>query len=203
MKYALYKMIKDGDNGAGNPADFLAKQILSIKSGHMNTEQHIEERLWQYIDGQSSPAEKSAIEALLDAHSDWRAKYKELLALQELIHLQELEAPSMRFTKNVMEEIAKYQVAPATRSYIDQKIIWGIGGFFLLTILGFLVYALASVNWSDTGNSNLITQYSSKLDWSRLFQSSYTHIFIMVNVILGLVLLDMYLQKKKKTRPDF
>ena len=75
----------------------------------MNTQQQMEERLWDYIDGLSSPAERSAIEELVAANIEWQQKYRELLGVHQLMNSTELEAPSMRFTKNVMEEIARYQ----------------------------------------------------------------------------------------------
>ena len=39
-----------------------------------------------------------------------------------------------------------------------------------------------------------------KFDWSRIFNSAYTNVFILVLVILGLVMLDMYLQRKRQQR---
>jgi len=35
-------------------------------------------------------------------------------------------------------------------------------------------------------------------NWSRIFSSAYTSVFVLVLVILGLVMLDMYLQRKKQ-----
>ena len=93
----------------------------------MNTQRNIEERLWEFIDGHSSLEEKTVIERLLQTDVEWKAKYSELLEVNEMLQSSELEAPSMRFTKNVMEEIAKMHIAPATKSYINKRIIWGIG----------------------------------------------------------------------------
>ena len=169
----------------------------------MNTQQNMEERLWDFIDGTSSAEEKSFIEQLLKSNMEWRAKYKELLEVHSLMsnHI-ELDEPSMRFTQNVMEDISKYQIAPAAKSYINKKVIWGIGTFFLLSIVGFLIYGLGQVNWSSvSGSSDLITGFNkdiNKFDFSKLFNSTYTNAFLLINVILGLVLLDMYLGKKKK-----
>jgi hypothetical protein len=90
----------------------------------------IEERLWNFIDGTVSAHEKTTIEQLLQQDSEWKAKYSELLQVNELLQSSELESPSLRFSKNVMEDIAKLHIAPAAKSYINKKIIWGIG-FFL------------------------------------------------------------------------
>ena len=105
----------------------------------MDNLNEMEVQLWEYIDGFSNEAEKSAIEKLIAENAEWKAKYHELLEVHQSLNLVELEAPSLRFTKNVMEEIAKYQIAPATKTYINSKIIWGIGVFFITMIVGFLI----------------------------------------------------------------
>lgn len=160
----------------------------------------MEDRLWNYIDGACTAEEKLFIEQLIANNAEWRAKYHELLEVHTLMrdHL-ELEAPSMRFTQNVMEEIGKYQIAPAAKSYINKRIIWGIGSFFLLTILGFLAYALAQINWSAPSTSGGHTPFHiDKIDFSKIYNSTYGTIFMMINVVLGLMLLDLYLGRKKK-----
>lgn len=168
----------------------------------MNTELNIEERLWNYIDGSANAEEKSFIETLIATDQSWKSKYSELLEVHQLMqdHL-ELDEPSLRFTQNVMEEIARLHIAPATRTYINKKVIWSIGAFFIIMLVGFFFYILSQINWSAPGTDT--SQFSidmDKLDWSKVFSSAYTNIFILVNVILGLMLLDMYLNKR---RADF
>ncbi len=58
----------------------------------------MEDRLWDYIDGLSSPAEKYRVETLIAVNMEWQRKYKELLNVHQLMTGSELEAPSMRFT---------------------------------------------------------------------------------------------------------
>ena len=172
----------------------------------MDTPIQMEERLWDYIDGLSSPAERSAIEVLIAENIEWQHKYKELLNVHQMMDAAELEAPSMRFTKNVMEEIARLQVAPATKTYINKNIIRSIGGFFIAMIAGFLVFCLGQFKWSGSGAaSTFLPRYDLNLDtkmkefnWSKLFNSGYTNVFMLVLVILGLVMLDMHLQRKKR-----
>lgn len=167
----------------------------------MNTPQDhgsIETRLWEYIDGLSEPAERSAIEKLIADNSEWRAKYHELLEVQQLVSATELDAPSMRFTKNVMEEIAKYHIAPATKNYINKKIIWGIAAFFITVIVGFLVYGFAQVDWSAGGEKNDLIDKVTSVDYSRMFNNTFVNAFMMLNVVLGLMLFDRYLNDKKK-----
>jgi hypothetical protein len=157
----------------------------------------IDDRLWEYIDGTGSGEEKSAIQKLLASNQEWKEKYSELLELQQLVQSSSMEEPSLRFTKNVMEEIAKFQIAPATRSYINNKIIWGIGIFFIALVIGFLVYGFGQVDWNAKGDNNLPIDIS-KVDFSKFFNNTYVNIFMMINVVLGLVLLDRYLSLRNK-----
>lgn len=170
----------------------------------MNTQPSIETRLWDYIDGLSSPEEKSAIGQLIESNIEWRRQYHELLEVHQLMSNNlELDEPSMRFTQNVMEDIAKYQIAPATKNYINKKIIWGIGSFFILMIVGFLVFIVGQMITSSGGSNNGNTTLPfnidpNQLDFSKAFNSTYANIFLVINAVMGLVLLDMYLGNKKK-----
>jgi hypothetical protein len=158
---------------------------------------NIDDRLWEYIDGQSSMEEKSVIEKLIETNKQWKEKYHELLELHQLVKSSSLEEPSLRFTKSVMEEIAKYQIAPATKAYINNKIIWGIGIFFITLVIGFLIYGFGQVDWNASGSEKLPIDIS-KVDYGKFFNNTYVNVFMMINVVLGLMLLDRYLAAKKK-----
>lgn len=157
----------------------------------------MESRLWDYIDGTS--AEASAIEKLIAENSAWRAKYAELLDIHSLVQATDLEEPSLRFTKNVMEEIARLQISPAAKKYINTRIIWGIAAFFITAIVGFLVYGFSQVDWSSgSGSGSTAGIDFTSVDYSRMFNNSFVNLFMMINVILGLMLLDRYLSWKRK-----
>jgi hypothetical protein len=157
----------------------------------------IEQQLWSYIDGYSSSEERSSIEKLIATNTEWKNKYQELLDVHHLMGSADLEQPSMRFTKNVMEQIAKHSIAPATKTYINKRIIWGIGTFFITMIVGFLIYGIGQINWTEPGGTKLPVDLS-KIDYSKIFKNSYVNIFMMINVLLGLVLLDRVLVNKRK-----
>lgn len=167
----------------------------------MNTQQQMEERLWSYIDGVSDTGERSAIEALLQSNIEWQAKYRELLEVHGLLKLSELEEPSLRFTRNVMEEIARLHIAPATKSYLNKKIIYGIGIFFVTMLAGFLIYGFGQIDWSAGGQTNMPVDLS-KVDFSVFLNNTYVNIFMMINVVLGLFLLDRYLSARKKKHTE-
>lgn len=163
----------------------------------------MEQQLWAYIDGTATADENSVVETLIRENAQWRALYQELLQMHQSLAAIELEEPSLRFTKNVMEEIAKHQIAPATKAYINQKIIWGIGAFFLLSILGFLIYGFGQIDWTASGNSSSVLNINlSKVDYDRMFNSSVMNVFMMLNAVLGLMLLDRYFANKRKKLYD-
>ena len=163
----------------------------------MKQEQNIEQQLWEYIDGISSDEKRTTIEKMLQSNLEWKNKYHELLELQQLLNTTELELPSMRFTKNVMEKIAQYHIAPAAKSYINKKIIWGIAGFFLTLIGAFLIYGFAQIDWNFQDSSKPLIDFST-FDMGKVFNNNFVNVFMMINVLLGLVLLDRVLANKRK-----
>jgi hypothetical protein len=173
----------------------------------MNTGQTMDDRLWDYIDGNCEPAEKATIEELLATNLEWQRTYRELLNMQQLLDSSELHAPSLRFTKSVMEKIAQHQVAPATSSYINKNIIRGIGAFFLTMILGLVIYFLAQIKWiPGTGDDSATRLLKSVPDLglenkfgtlAKVLNGTTVILFMSVVVIVGFVWLDMYLQRKK------
>ncbi len=161
----------------------------------MNTKENIEVRLWDYIDGNSSAEEINIIEKLLSDDEEWKEAYKEILSMQQMLTSSELEQPSLRFTKNVMDKISDYNLAPAA-NYINKKIIWAIGISFIILIGSFLIYAFTQINWSASSKSNLYFDFKT-IDLSRFFNSNYINLFLMANVVLGLMLLDRFLASRK------
>ncbi len=161
----------------------------------------MEVKLWEYIDGISDDKQRSEVEQLIAENSEWKLLYHQLLEVHKSIGLTELEQPSMRFTKNVMEEIAKLHIAPAAKNYINSKIIYGIGAFFITLIVGFLVYAVSQVNWQTSEDiKNPLGIDVNKVDYSAIFNNQFVNIFLMINVVLGLFLFDRYLNKRKAER---
>jgi hypothetical protein len=168
-------------------------------------DQEMEKLIWEYIDGFCSPAEKADVTRRLAEEPEWQIKYNELMSIHALLQKEELDMPSLRFTKNVMEEIAQFHVAPATKNYINKNIIRGITAFFLIMIGGLLIYFIGQLHWTTNSSGTLFPAYNldaGKLNWGRLLNNTYVNIFIGINVILGLILLDKYLQGKKNTEHD-
>lgn len=164
----------------------------------MQHEDNITERLWQYIDGNCTPEEKTAVEKLLATDDGWQQNYQALLQVQQLLQQSALEAPSLRFTKNVMENIAQQNIAPATKTYINNNIVKGLAAIFIGIVVIFVVYAFLQVqfDFAPAGNERLIPEHD--FDYSIVFNNNWVNAVLVLNMILGLFLLDQYLTGKKR-----
>jgi hypothetical protein len=164
----------------------------------MEAMQEMEARLWAYLHGLTDDAEKARIEKLLQTDSVWRTCHDQLIAEETSIGNLSLEGPSMRFTKNVMEQVQVLQVAPATKSYVNRKIVYGIGGFFLLLIIATLAYILPQVDFSQGAGGGLSDKLPAmEIDWSRYLNNTTLQIFIIFDAVAALFFLDRFLQRRK------
>ncbi|RYF99783.1 MAG: hypothetical protein EOO02_16255 [Chitinophagaceae bacterium] len=168
----------------------------------MNAEQ-IEAKLWDLIDGTLPADEVSFVENLVKTNQEWKEKHAELLQIHSMMHDSfELDEPSMSFTRNVMEEIGRLNVTPATRKYLDARIIRSIGGFFVLSIIALIIFAFTKATFSTTGQGTVLAEKLDSVNYNQFASSTYMNIFLMINTVLGLVLLDFYLGSKKKKLSD-
>lgn len=139
------------------------------------------------------------VENLLQTDPEWKSVYLELQDVNTLITKTDLmEEPSMRFTRNVMEEVGKYKVAPATSSYINNKIIFGIAGFFILAIVAILAAGIAQIDFSQPATE--LQKY--QVDWSKYLTSPLMNGFLFIDAIVGLLLLDRYLRRRNEKLRD-
>lgn len=164
----------------------------------MHNEDNISQRLWQFIDGNCSVEEKAAIDQLIHDNAVWQQNYQALLQVQQLLKDSTLETPSLRFTKNVMESIALQNIAPATKNYINNNIVKGLAAMFIGIITIFVIYAFFQVqfDFEPSDNKSLIPEHN--FDYSSLFNNNWINVVMVLNMILGLFLLDQYLTGKKR-----
>ncbi|RZL23443.1 MAG: hypothetical protein EOO96_23605 [Pedobacter sp.] len=153
-----------------------------------------EEQLWNYIDGFCNEAEKAEIEEKLTFDEEFRKLYVRLLEVNNQldIHL-EIDEPSMSFTRNVMEQVEK-EIAPVTlKTKVDNRIIYAIGGFFSITLLGLLVYAFATAEFKMK-----ISTVNLSVDIDALISPAFLMVVLFINAALLLVYLDSFLRKGMK-----
>lgn len=159
----------------------------------MNT---IEEQLWNYIDGNCTFAEKIEIEAKIKTNLQYSALYKELLLVNSELSKLEFEEPSMSFTRNVMEQVNLELKPVALKTKVDNRIIYCIGGFFILSIIAIFGYVIARADVSFKFN---LPQLNLDLYESKIINPTSIKIFLMVDVVLALIYIDSFLRKRKDT----
>ncbi|WP_113660937.1 hypothetical protein [Pedobacter nanyangensis] len=154
-----------------------------------------EEQLWNYIDGFCTDQEKAEITAKLAVDAEWQMLYRQLLEInKQLAAHVEIDEPSMAFTRNVMERV-QHEIAPvALKTRVDQRIIYAIGGFFTLTLLGILGYAFATADFKDIKLPNL--GLSTEID--QLVNPMVLRSFLFINAVLLLICLDSFIRKRNK-----
>jgi hypothetical protein len=170
----------------------------------MYSREQIEQHIWDYIDGLCTPAEKEMVEKLLQTDPAWNTVYLELKDFNTLVTKTDMiDEPSMRFTRNVMEQVANYKIAPPAQSYVNKKIIYGIASFFVITIVAAILYGISLIDFSSTSSAGSVklpeVDYSKyELNWSQYLSSPVLYIFLFMDVIAGLLLLDRYLRRKNE-----
>ncbi|HTJ11917.1 MAG TPA: hypothetical protein VL547_07825 [Dinghuibacter sp.] len=161
----------------------------------------MEDRLWDYIDGRATPAEREEIEALLASDPALREQYAELLSIHAVLQGADIEEPSLRFTKNVMEAVAGQSVAPATPTYVNKRVIRGIT-IALLSLLGatfayvlVLLKLAPSVEKPTPGLQFDVPQVSIP----DLHLDPYLSSFIFIAILSAFVWIDAWHQRRRKT----
>ncbi|MBD3749602.1 MAG: zf-HC2 domain-containing protein [Sphingobacteriales bacterium] len=162
---------------------------------------HIEERIWDYIDGLCSEEEQEAISHLIIHDPVYSLKYQELMALQKDFQLLELDEPSMAFTYKVMEKVALQSKPLSAKALIDKRIIYGISAIFVVLLLICLVIAVKDINWAASFNTPApinfnLRQLGSQVKLSEANKTFILYGFFMFDIIAALMLFDKFLRRK-------
>ena len=98
-----------------------------------------------------------------------------------------------------MEAVSHVKIAPATKKYINNTVIKGIAAFFIITITIFLGYAFTKADWSASSKTNALPNFYStpKFNFNSLFSSDLFNIVLVINILLGLLLIDTLLRRKR------
>lgn len=154
---------------------------------------NIEEKLWDYIDGNCTTDEQNTIKSLIAKNEAFRLKYEELLKLNNEFSAMELDEPPMAFTYNVIEAIRTERAQQPLKAAINKRIIWGIAVFFIFTLTVLLVYTIVNISWSSIH----VSAVSLKLPQVKNYITKpVIQGFLFFDVVLALFLLDNYLRKK-------
>ncbi|GAB3924869.1 anti-sigma factor family protein [Mucilaginibacter myungsuensis] len=163
-----------------------------------------EEKLWNYIDGTCTPADRAQIEERLITDVAFKQQYEELVLINAEFTTLELDEPPMAFSYNVMEQIRKQEALAPLKAKVDKRIVYAVAGFFLLAISALLLLTLSNLGWSDNASPSVQTgiKLPVKLtipDMGNLFNGVWMRYFLFFDMVLLLFLADAYLRRKPKT----
>src|SRR4051812_18278006 len=114
----------------------------------------IEKMIWSYLDHECSEAEAMEVSMLLKTDDIWKVKYLEIFELhQTLAEKTELQEPSMRFAKDIMEIVEKEKIVHPVKTYLNRWVIGGIIAFFVVNVSGIIINLLSSQDAAKGGNS--------------------------------------------------
>ena len=166
----------------------------------MDTQKNIEERVWDFVNGILPAKERDQVQELINTDSQWRKIHEEIISFESLVKKTELEEPSMRFSKNVMDEIAKLKIAPATKTYINPRIIYSIAAFFVLMI-GTVIWYFVSQSEFSAGSGSTLPQVNTEgliTGWKKYLSPTVINFFFLADAVIALMLADRYFSKKKR-----
>ena len=156
----------------------------------MNT---IEQQLWDYIDGNLNETQRKSIEEKIETDISVKLQYEELLNLNAAFSEMELDEPSMSFTRNVMDSVALEPAPVSLKTKVDNRIIYSIGGFFVISLMALLGY----VFYNSTFTMPDFSRYMSvSFEIDKVITPISLYIFLGIDLILGLIYIDYFLRKK-------
>lgn len=114
---------------------------------------HIE-LLWKYIDGECSPDEALEAERLLAENPELKREWAQRARLHQELQQQELEQPSMRFARNVMERLPELYRKLDIRPLISpfwRKALAGLAGVFVLAYFALVFNVIETAGPAEGG----------------------------------------------------
>lgn len=153
----------------------------------------IEDRIQQYIDGEGSKEERIFVEKMISTNQEWEEHYAALLEIHDMLQTSfEPMEPSMRFEKNVMEEIRQVKLGKPANAFINPWVFRILGGILGCFLIGIFIYAISQSDFSS--NHKLFSWHPNnfilpKIDWTNYIGAVQIPLFMIVT-ILGLYLAD-------------
>ena len=151
-----------------------------------------EELLWIYIEGNCTDAERLTIEQDLEADVNLKKEWLERKILHQMMEKQELESPSMRFTKNVMESLPKLSNYAITRKQLRPFFLVVLGSFLVIVLLSFF-------GETSTDNAAIKQWIPDGESISQVFlQEQFLFVGLALAAVAVLLLIDQLMQRRLK-----
>ncbi|RNL50684.1 anti-sigma factor [Pedobacter jejuensis] len=156
----------------------------------MNT---IDQQLWDYIDGNLNETQRKSIEEKIETDISVKLQYEELLNFNTAFNEMELDEPSMSFTRNVMDSVALEPAPVSLKTKVDNRIIYSIGGFFVVSLMALLGYVFYNSTFTMPDFSRYL---SVSFEIDKVITPTSLYIFLGIDLVLGLIYIDYFLRKK-------
>lgn len=155
----------------------------------------IDEEIWAYIDGSCNASESQRIAEKIATDDNYAIAFQELSKLNALMASDELEEPSMSFSRNVMDAVAQEIAPKKLTTRVNNTIVYGIAAFFILSLSAIFIYILANSSSSNASEFKMPAANFS-FDLSHVLSPLSMKIFLMVDLALALVYMDRLLRRK-------
>ncbi len=151
---------------------------------------NIEEQIWDYIDGNLTEDQQTAIQHKIATDETYKSVYQELLAIHQQMETMELEEPSMSFTRNVMEQVQLEMAPVSLKTKVDGRIIYCISGFFILLLLSVLIYVISQSHLT-------LSKWTFSIDIERFITPVSIRTFFFIDLIIGFLCIDKLVRRKR------
>lgn len=154
----------------------------------------IDEEIWDYIDGNLNEIQKAELEVKITTDPAYKALFQELQSIHLMMNADELDEPSMSFSRKVMDQVQQ-EIAPvALKTKVNRTIIYGIAALFILSILSIFLYAAATYKLKTPG---LPASFNFSVDLQPIMNPAFIKAFLLVDLIIALVWLDGLLRSRR------
>jgi anti-sigma factor RsiW len=150
----------------------------------------IEEKLWNYIDGSCSAAERQAIAALIEKDTAWSNIYADLLEMNKEISVATLDEPPMAFSYKVMEGIRAHEATKPLKTKLNIFVIKSIAIFSILSTLILLACLFTDAERFTAGGEIA----NDGIDLSIFSSGDVVKAFLFLDIMLALFLGDQMLR---------
>lgn len=118
--------------------------------------------------------------------------------LDKLLSNMDLDAPSMSFTRNVMDQL-EHELKPVPLSTrVDKRVIYSIAAVFILAVLGVLTY-MGTQTELKFPVSDLDVSIKINVRVAKSTQHYMLMAFIFIDLIIALFYFDRLLRRKLKS----
>ncbi len=153
-----------------------------------------EEKLWDYAEGKLPVQEANEVKKFIENNPEYKQNYLSIKKIITEVSELQLDAPSMHFSKGVMQQII---TQTALKTQIDLRIIKGIGIFFGALIVILLLFTFSMLDFTAT--STILQLPEVKLpQW--ITQEWLLRFVLMLDVLLLIIFADKIFEKVKWQR---